>query len=274
MRRMVYCLGESAKRQSQKFLMQADSITLIRDARNHRLCVRYVASRLRARFHVQRGLLGWTVQKGLSARSITHDTKRIIDEFCCSFRQGQAPVRHSRLRAHIREHVHQVVVDSAADEMLAGELGRDKMLHDMETLLPNCQILLRDKAHAARRPMSRPWTKLPVLKDLISKFVSRRSSPARMIQNSQEFRQWFKQHVARERRRWIYDCANLRAAKHRFESFTKPLQRICLHMRALLATLVQIANTRDDESSRSAVDFFVGHDATGLGIACNVRRRV
>ena len=40
MREMMYCLGESAKRHGQRSLLKAESITLLRDARQNRLCAR------------------------------------------------------------------------------------------------------------------------------------------------------------------------------------------------------------------------------------------
>ena len=168
-RQMIYCLGEATKRRSQAFLLRAKSITLIRDARKHRLCIRYVASRRGKGFSVQRGVLGWTTQKGLSGRCIARDTQRIINEFCSSYLQGPRPVRHRVLRQHIRDHVHQQVVDAAADELLAGELCRGNVGEDLGPILPNCRVLLRCKAHAARRPLNRPWTKLPVLSDVIQR---------------------------------------------------------------------------------------------------------
>ena len=169
---------------------------------------------------------------------------------------GSVPIRHPELRRRIRRRVQQCVVDSAADELLAGELCRKKLVADLKPVIPNCRVLLRDKAHAARRPMSRPWSKLPILKDLIHRFVAGRSSPARIIHNSLEFRRWFKENVVAERsHQRVTDNANLRAAKHRFESLTKPLQRTCLHCRSLLRTLVQIANTRDDQFANQAASF-------------------
>eukprot|EP00959_Pyramimonas_sp_CCMP1952_P007864 164647-Pyramimonas_sp.AAC.1 len=76
MRDMIYCIGEAAKRHGQKFLLRAESITLFRDARHNRLCIRYTASR--KGFKVQSGVLGWCRQDGLSSKCIAKDTSRII----------------------------------------------------------------------------------------------------------------------------------------------------------------------------------------------------
>ena len=194
--RMIYCMGEASKAHSQKFLKGAESITLIRDARKHRLCIRYVASRKDAKFHSHRGVLGWTRQNGLSGRNIAEDTLRILKEFCISYSQGPTPVKRRGLWRHIKACVHQLVVDSASDELVAGELCRCIMDHDMKPILPNCKLLLRDKAHASRRPMSRPWSKIQAISELLKKTIMLRSSPARMIQNSDEFRSWFKKREA------------------------------------------------------------------------------
>ena len=250
---MIYCLGEAAKRHGQKFLLNAESITLFRDARKNRLCIRYAASK--KGFKVQNGVLGWSRQQGLSSKCIAKDTTRIIAEFSTSYARGPRPERHKELRRRIRERVHQVVVDSAADELLAGEMGRINVSNDLRPVIPNCRIVLRDKAHAARRPLNRPWTRLPFLKELIERWISTRHSPARMIQNSFEFRRWFKKNLEAESQRRVSDFANLRAAKHRFESVTKPLQRSCFHCRSLLRTMVQIANFRSGEFGENAATF-------------------
>ena len=189
--RMIYCMGEASKARRQTFLKGAESITLIRDARKHRLCIRYVASRKDTKFHSHRGVLGWTRQNGLSGRNIAEDTLRILKEFCISYSQGPTPVKRRGIWRHIKARVHQLVVDSASDELVAGELCRCIMDHDMKPILPNCKLLLRDKAHASRRPMSRPWLKHQAISELL-KTIMLRSSPARMIQNSDEFRSWFK----------------------------------------------------------------------------------
>ena len=250
---MIYCLGEAAKREGQKFLLKAESITLFRDARKNRLCIRYAASR--KGFKVQSGVLGWCRQDGLSSKCIAKDTERMVSEFSTSYARGPRPERHRELRRRIRERVHQLVVDSAADELLAGEMGRRDISSELRPLFHNCRIVLRDKAHAARRPLNRPWTRLPFLKELIERWISTRSSPARMIQNSFEFRRWFKKNVEVESQRRVSDFANLRAAKHRFESVTKPLQRTCFHCRSLLRTMIQIANFRSDEFGNNAATF-------------------
>ena len=147
------------------------------------------------------------------------------------------------------------MVDSAVDELLAGEMGRTQLGSNLKLITPECKVLLRDKAHAARRPMSRPWSKCKVLSGLIQKFVSGRGSPARMIQNSLEFRRWFKKNLRAAGWRRAKDNANLRAAKHRFESLSKPLQRTCLHLFSRVRTMVQIANLRNDEFGQMAKAF-------------------
>lgn len=47
-----------------------------------------------------------------------------------------------------------ITVDSAADETLAGEITRKPLVESLGVALPNLRLILRDKAHGARRTQS------------------------------------------------------------------------------------------------------------------------
>ena len=55
-RDMIYCLGESSLRIDQKFFKRVQSISILRDARKTRLCVRFNA--VTANSETRRGILG------------------------------------------------------------------------------------------------------------------------------------------------------------------------------------------------------------------------
>lgn len=84
------------------------------------------------------------------------------------------------------------------------------------------------------------------LKDTFTMYVSSKTSLAQRIQNSKVFSERF----ARNRQHMDQSVTvspriqNLRAAKHRMESFQKPLSRVVLYFPALMLTNEQIANER------------------------------
>ena len=73
--------------------------------------------------------------------------------------------------------------------------------------------------------------------------ASGRGSMARIIQNSLEARRVFLGHVRRSLSTNVVRkaVANMRAAKHRFESLQKPLGRGCIHMHSTIKTAVHMA---------------------------------
>ena len=56
MRTLILCLGESSKRKDQRFMKEARSVTLLRDARDFHLCIRFIS--VNHRLEIRRGMLG------------------------------------------------------------------------------------------------------------------------------------------------------------------------------------------------------------------------
>ena len=121
------------------------------------------------------------------------------------YRQGPAP--ESRLDAALFEHLRSIAeaitIDSAADEIVSAVdlacvdsyVSRD--LADDRAFLPNLKHILRDKAHAARRILSRPWSADAELARIISTFVRGPSSLGRLIQSSQDVRLMYSKQSAK-----------------------------------------------------------------------------
>lgn len=74
------------------------------------------------------------------------------------------------------------------------------------------------------------------------------SSIVMRIEHSFAFKRWFKQSQAHAATKIDATVANLRAAKHRFESWIKPLGRLVLYIEAIVDVAVRIAieRGRDD----------------------------
>lgn len=82
------------------------------------------------------------------------------------------------------------------------------------------------------------------LREVFDHFVHARGSISQMIQNSVVFQGLFKKNVQLQEGKPGSRIHNLRAAKHRMESFQKPLGRCVLYFPALMLTNEQIANTK------------------------------
>ena len=63
---------------------------------------------------------------------------------------------------HIRMNIHALTVDSAGNEVAAGEAMRSPNSNTAaavgeEAFAPNLRTIIRDKAHTSRRILQRPW---------------------------------------------------------------------------------------------------------------------
>ena len=109
-----------------------------------------------------------------------------------------------------------------------------------------CCFLLR-----SLRILSRPWHADHFLKDIVEHAAYGRGSPAQMIQHSVDLRAEM-QRLSKELRPNVKGQNNLRAAKHRFESFQKPLGRTIRNFRIIHALMVGVALARSDEQGKRA----------------------
>ena len=234
--KMILCLDDAWKGRQQQLLSRCPCITLSRDSRAGRLCIRYagVSTSERGRTSAHKGLLGWLPLEDSSAAGTLEATSKIITRFSTR----RLAVAHRRkyiakCRAHLRRHIRILVVDSAANETLCGELMRNPL--QMQRLVPNGFLLLRDGAHGSRRLASRPFKAVKRLHGVVRRFAHCRKSPGQLIQFSHELRRLWKKCV--QRSGFTAGISSLRAAKHRYESYQKPLGRCCLLLPALFMFL-------------------------------------
>ena len=81
--------------------------------------------------------------------------------------------------------------------------------------------MVRDKAHASRRILQRPWACDPYLELVAGVLVSETNSVAQMIQHSDDLRAWFEECCKNATRKGTTaEFKHLRAAKHCYESLS------------------------------------------------------
>ena len=152
-------------------------------------------------------------------------------------------------------------MDSAGDELLSGEMMRDRSLvGSMKVHTPNLKYVIKDCTHASRRLGSRPSAADPYLKEVVLMMARSRSSMARIIQNSLEVQRIFKGHCKTSFRCIHNIVANMRSALHRFESMSKPLGRSCIFLHAMIKTALTLATTRTDDAGKRAGEWLMWLD--------------
>ena len=121
------------------------------------------------------------------------------------------------------------------------------------------EVLLRDKCHATRRLVSRPWAADPNLARVLSTYVTGKTSIVHLIQNSPDINTMFERHVES-----ITNCPiagarikNLRYAKQRYDSTSKPLGRFILFFDAVWATALDVVASRANRESAKRARAFL-----------------
>ena len=261
----LWCLHEALKSLDQSTLSRASAIFLFRDERDGRLLVRFRA--VSHDLECKVGVLGQERAFGTGARQVLTATGNVIVRACTRFHgappssAGSAqvapkPFLKKNLLRHVRKSVIGLTCDSAADEILAAEMMRDADLAQSTAMTPNLRYIIRDKAHASRRLISRPWSVDDFLKDVVMMFCRGRGSVARLIQNSKENRRMFEQFARTTQVANLkHVVKNFRAAGHRFESYQKPLGRSCLYIIASIRLASYLAMRRTDAHGKLASEF-------------------
>lgn len=141
-------------------------------------------------------------------------------------------------------------MDSAANELKAARLM-------MQSIAPNLKAVIRDRAHAARRILSRPWKSDPFMKSLAHTFIMDRHSICQRIQHSPEFRALFADNVAKYVDGPFRHTTGLGAAKHRYESWAKPYGMMIMTLPALVRTAEDISLKRAGKQEARDADAFL-----------------
>ena len=238
--KLLWCIHEAICREDQYFLRRADVITLVRDARKGRLLVRFIAV---AGLDRHSGVLGQAKMFGTTSEDVTRATLDMIHKFCQVV--GDPPRKQRKgtwssavdlqLEAHILEHIEAITVDSASDELLACEMMRGCGGMTPQST-PNLKCIIRDATHSARRVTSKPEKADPFLQEIHNKLISSKASISQILHNSTTL--WGPRFAARIKELDNHvglEVRNVRACKHRHESFAKPAGRFVLYLDAYLA---------------------------------------
>ena len=275
-RQMVWCLGEASRDEKramwshgkdEKFLV---STTLMQDCRSGKLRVRYRAAN--SRLEIRSGYLGTlnvAHDFSLDSAGLQAATMKVLENFATSRLHVAYPTRavgqaspDQELFSCLVNSVEAFVADAASDEIKCGRLlaGHGGLRPGLN--MPNIHLVIRDKAHASRRNLSRGWTADPHLSKVADAFVMGHRSPAKLIEYSKAFSGIFQQRI-QQLEQSLQACKahprmqDLSYAPHRFDSCTRPFGRAVLFLHPLLLTMVQITEDRKGTEEASAAARFL-----------------
>ena len=245
---MSWCLSEALLQRDRAILRKAASIAIHQDACAPRLLVRF--SVCTESFEIHKGCMGLAKHFGTTSTHLKNATAEMFRIFCTPFldapcktriTKGLKPKLDTGLYDHIVKHVHVFDADGASDEQRAGRILSTRCCGS-EPVLPNICAVLKDKTHASRRLVSRPWAADPYLADLLTKYITNEGSIVHTIQNSPDITNTFQKHCAA-----ITNCPvngarirNLQYSKHRFDSTSKPLGRFVMFFDAVWGTASEL----------------------------------
>eukprot|EP00959_Pyramimonas_sp_CCMP1952_P398455 8348896-Pyramimonas_sp.AAC.1 len=211
----------------------------MRDERKTVLLVRFVA--VDGKFNRRSGVMGIKRGGGSAAHEIVKSTSEVIKDFSTAHRGTKRSRILDYVDRNVRDKTHHCAVDSASNELVACEIQRKPLVDAISPILPNCNAAVRDATHASRRILSRPWGIDEHLKKCVEMMARSRHSPARMIQCSLDLQVRFKDAVKKMHPQMRTPMSNLCAAKHRFETFAKPLGRSCYVFTAIVDVMIDVA---------------------------------
>ena len=155
------------------------------------------------------GVIGNVLVTKNTATNITNATALAMKDFCtpnfgAPYTDKPDPPCDEDLLTHMLDSVHSLTVDAASNEVVAGENSMDPQSVTAKVsdegirtaLFQNLKCIVRDKAHASRRVLERPWACDQYCQSIANKLISQSDSVAQVIEHSPDLRQIYGQCVA------------------------------------------------------------------------------
>jgi len=296
MQKLLWCVYESLRKSDADFLVNtAQTIWLARDARRQRLLIRFRAVGFQKGEIVSRiGVLGQLKDHATDAKGIMDATIEIVRAAVSeghgrpivfmhgsaqSASQENAQAASEKVQAQadiILNKIEAITVDSASDELLAGEMMRGRCnIAEEQVICPNMKLVVRDKTHASRRTIQKPESCDVFLETLVGTLFKNKHSITQIINNSHVWSSHFAGYVADIEDRIGKGIKNVRGAKHRHESLATPRGRFVLYMDAYLQVAMHMLNGSNRDAQKHAAEFLnyineeVALQAAMLADACD-----
>ena len=185
------CLAEGIRCGHRKFLKNAGiSIGLLRDDSKARMQITFKCTNCDLR--TMRGLLAWVRTIVTDAVTKTGETAEAIKLFATP-RTGYLQLGDvdDSLLQNILKSVRYMATDAASSEVLSVRLMREG-IGGQPPLVPNLQCHTRDKAHATRRVLTRPFAADAYCNELVKRFLMNEDTLISTINYSSELADFFR----------------------------------------------------------------------------------
>ena len=249
-RRIRSVLAESLRRLHRRHVLDSVCLAMERDESKHRLLFYYTSTTKTLEVHT--GLLGWIRCTVGDAVTKTRQTEETFRAFSTPL---GGPNKPETMNDEVYERLRQVEfmsTDAASSEMLGVKmLQRGTSLNGEAPLCPNLRVHTRDKAHATKRILKRPFDAVPFMKSVLGRFVMAKKTLLSQISYSAELLEQFK--LSCQRRGLQETSLNL--PKHRFACLRRGLATHVEYMLPLFDCAKYIMHTRGRREGALALAF-------------------
>jgi len=169
------CIYKALRQSDRKFLGKATTMSIKRGESKGMVIIRAQAAT--ADLEVRSFILGlrqYTV--GSDAIDITEVTAELLDAYA-----GE----DAQLKQHMRNIIEAVCVDAAGAETKSARLMQT--FPPNRPVAPNLKAVIRDRAHASRRLMTRPWQADEKISAVLHELISGHNSIVQRIHHSSLF---------------------------------------------------------------------------------------
>ncbi len=244
-----WCIFQALRDKQRAELTETRTISIGMDERNERLLVRYSACK---GTHVSQGILAQLRRPGRDASMLASSLRKAVTRLCTRYvpHAGMNTVHASRQlmrrsRGCILNRIEMFSADGASSEQLAGRLLHPTVERAADAAkLPSLKMIIRDKAHCARRLTQRTFKVDQMLDSIVRVMLFAKPSIATMLRTSAPCQEVFEKELKRQDRpRGAPEATptTLGYAKQRFDSTAKPLAIVVWNLDAVISTCNIIA---------------------------------
>ena len=271
-RKMKWCLAEAVRSRVRAAIRSAASMSIHADCSKGHLVVR--ARMCGEALDVSDGLLGvvnMLERDGSSALDLAMAIVTLMSDLATpcnappfpSAAQRQPTTIDEPLLLHMCSIVEVFNADAAADEQLSADILQKGIPNIVgggapvgpvlngsgAPIFANLLVVNRDKAHAARRIVSRTWQCDQYLDAIAQGIVMGQHSVVQLIRHKDTWRSRHARHLRQLQHTpvWTKALTGVVGAKHRFDSWQKPFARVCLSFDAIVATAQAMHEERRSE---------------------------
>ena len=271
LRKMMYCIAEAHRRYKHSVFATTSQASIMQDGASGKLFARFsCCDNKLQRYGGHLGIYDLVTQhKTADSVAVAQSMVSIVTQACTEwfgapFKSDEWKKDNEKVneeaRDNFRQAVSQLIADGASDEARARELVSDEIKEDIIQQLPllnlerihqyfpKAQVHTIDKAHSGKRMLSRLFSGIPQLLDVLDMCVKKKWSPAKLIHNSDQFQEQFSDLMVGEQIWRHHKLKDLGMSAQKFNSVGRPLVRGTLAFHPVCQAMQQIWGVRGASS--------------------------